>query len=68
MDYAGSRSFLETKRVLYFDREISWQEAVLLHQIAARWEKERWVAISSRFNDQTGRTITPEQAKSVLDH
>ncbi|PLN85439.1 hypothetical protein BDW42DRAFT_190728 [Aspergillus taichungensis] len=68
MDYAGSRSLSETKRVLYIDREISWQEAVLLHQIAAGWERERWVAISGRFNGQTGRTITPEQARSVLDH
>lgn len=39
----------------------------MLHNIAAKWERDRWLAISTRFNDITQRSITPEQAKSVID-
>ncbi|KAL4786071.1 hypothetical protein BJX76DRAFT_355483 [Aspergillus varians] len=55
------------KRVYYIDNEFTLEEVLLLHEIAADWKRDRWETISSRFNDKTGRNITPAQAKSVID-
>ncbi|OJJ63534.1 hypothetical protein ASPSYDRAFT_140218, partial [Aspergillus sydowii CBS 593.65] len=57
----------KTKRVYYIDNEFTLDEVLLLHQIAADWKKDRWETISSRFNEKTGRNISPAQAKSVVD-
>ncbi|BCS25885.1 uncharacterized protein APUU_50596A [Aspergillus puulaauensis] len=57
----------KTKRIYYIDNEFTLDEVLLLHQIAADWKKDRWKTISSRFNEKTGRDITPGQAKSVID-
>ncbi|BCR86240.1 SANT/Myb-like DNA-binding domain-containing protein [Aspergillus chevalieri] len=58
----------KTKKVYYVDEEFSLEDVVMLHNIAAKWERDRWLAISTRFNDITQRKITPEQAKSVVDN
>ncbi|KAL5336984.1 hypothetical protein BJX70DRAFT_371196 [Aspergillus crustosus] len=62
----GSRR-TKTKKVYYMDDEFTLDEVLLLHQIAADWKKDRWETISSRFNDKTGRNITPAQARSAID-
>lgn len=49
------------------NEEWTLDEVMLLHEIAAKWERERWLAISSRFADKTGRQVTPEQAKSIIE-
>ena len=49
------------------NEEWALEEVLLLHRITANWENERWVAISSRFHDRTGRHITAEQAKSIIE-
>ncbi|KAL4917627.1 hypothetical protein BDW62DRAFT_201652 [Aspergillus aurantiobrunneus] len=57
----------KVKKVYYIDDEFTLDEVLLLHRIAADWKKDRWETISSRFNVKTGRSITPAQAKSVID-
>ncbi|KAL4866444.1 hypothetical protein BDV12DRAFT_172802 [Aspergillus spectabilis] len=57
----------KTKKVYYIDDVFTLDEVLLLHQIAEDWKKDRWETISSRFNNKTGRNITPAQAKSALD-
>ncbi|KAB8074076.1 hypothetical protein BDV29DRAFT_157022 [Aspergillus leporis] len=53
-------------RVFYIAEDLDMEDVLLLHTIAAEWEKEKWLAVSDRFNGKTGRSITPEQAKSVI--
>ncbi|KAL1999388.1 hypothetical protein VTN02DRAFT_4586 [Thermoascus thermophilus] len=50
----------------YLDNEFTLDEMVLLHNLADRYEKEKWLRISSRFYDKTGKRITPDQAKSRI--
>ncbi|KAI5302972.1 hypothetical protein KEM56_000165 [Ascosphaera pollenicola] len=40
------------------------QEMLLLHQLAEKYEREKWLRVSSRFFDITGRRITPLDAKN----
>ncbi|KAH1270995.1 hypothetical protein KXX33_006040 [Aspergillus fumigatus] len=51
----------------YYDGDYTMEEVTLLRKIAAQWKRDQWQTISTRFNGMTGRRITPEQAKSVLD-
>lgn len=55
------------KKIYYIDEDFSLEEVVLLHNIAVKWERDRWLAISTRFNDLTQRAITPEQAYSIVE-
>ncbi|KAL3447115.1 hypothetical protein BJX65DRAFT_278066 [Aspergillus insuetus] len=57
----------KVKKVYYIDDEFTLDEVLLLHRIAADWRKDRWKTISSRFNNMTGRNITPAQVKSVVE-
>ncbi|KAL4959008.1 SANT/Myb-like DNA-binding domain-containing protein [Aspergillus stella-maris] len=57
----------KTRKIYYMDDQFTLDEVLLLHQIAADWKKNRWETISSRFNDRTGRNITADQAKTVVD-
>jgi len=57
----------DVKKVYYYlDNEFTLDEIILLHNLADRYEKEKWLRISSRFYDKTGKRITPEQAKSRI--
>ncbi|KAF4210672.1 hypothetical protein CNMCM8980_005905 [Aspergillus fumigatiaffinis] len=58
----------EDSRHQYIDRDCTMEEVTLLREIAAQWKRDQWQAISTRFNGMTGRKITPEQAKSILDN
>ncbi|KAL4755025.1 hypothetical protein BDW72DRAFT_189637 [Aspergillus terricola var. indicus] len=64
--YVPSRG-AKTKRVYFIDDEFTLDEVLLLHRITADWERDRWETICSRFNAETGRNITPRQARSVVD-
>ncbi|KAK1150105.1 hypothetical protein N8T08_000002 [Aspergillus melleus] len=55
------------KKVSYTESEFTLNEVLLLHRIAAKWERDRWRAISTRFNDKTGHSLTPEQAKRIIN-
>ncbi|PTU22628.1 hypothetical protein P175DRAFT_0473886 [Aspergillus ochraceoroseus IBT 24754] len=55
------------KRVYYIDDAFTLEDVLLLHKIASEWRKDRWTTISTRFNEMTGRHITPDEAKSVID-
>ncbi|KAE8158470.1 hypothetical protein BDV40DRAFT_291738 [Aspergillus tamarii] len=57
----------KVKHVLYTDENFDLEDVLLLHKIAAKWERDKWLAISTHFNDRTGRSITPDEAKSVID-
>ncbi|RHZ44487.1 uncharacterized protein CDV56_100616 [Aspergillus thermomutatus] len=50
------------------DQDFTLEDVTLLREIAAGWKKDQWRAISTRFNGMTGRIISPEQAKSVLNN
>lgn len=54
------------RRALYIDEDFSLKDFLLLHDIAAKWKQDRWTAISQAWSEKTGRTMTPEQAKSML--
>ncbi|KAL5041652.1 hypothetical protein BDW71DRAFT_201223 [Aspergillus fruticulosus] len=57
----------KAKRVYYIDDEFTLDEVLLLHRIAADWERDRWETICSRFNNETGRNITSRQARTVFE-
>jgi hypothetical protein len=46
---------------------LSFQEILLLHKLADQYEKEKWLRISSRFFDKTGKRITPDMAKQRIE-
>jgi hypothetical protein len=58
----------EDSRHQYINRDCTMEEVTLLREIAAQWKRDQWQAISTRFNGMTGRKITPEQAKSILNN
>lgn len=49
------------------DSGLTLKEMLLLHRIAAKWERDRWAAISARFNDKTGHNLTPEQVEWIIN-
>lgn len=49
------------------DTKLTPEDNAFLHKVAEKWERDRWLAISTRFNDKTGQSITPEFAKSVIE-
>ncbi|KAL4976346.1 hypothetical protein BDW66DRAFT_159731 [Aspergillus desertorum] len=65
-DYYVPSRRAKTKRVYYVDDEFALDEVILLHRIAADWERDRWETICSRFNNETGRNITARQARFVI--
>ncbi|EAW07704.1 uncharacterized protein ACLA_024190 [Aspergillus clavatus NRRL 1] len=69
-EYAEARNNprSKTKRIYYIDENFTLEDVVLLHRIASQWENNRWVAISTKFNNITGRSITPGQAKTIIDN
>ncbi|KAI5292524.1 hypothetical protein KEM52_006288 [Ascosphaera acerosa] len=42
------------------------QELLMLTQLAEKFEREKWLRVSSRFYDLTGRRITPGEAQQML--
>ncbi|KAF7171300.1 hypothetical protein CNMCM5623_003727 [Aspergillus felis] len=65
IDYEGE---YDDSRHQDIDQDCTLEDVTLLREIAAQWKRDQWQAISTRFNGMTGRKITPEQAKSVLDN
>ncbi|GIJ83890.1 hypothetical protein Asppvi_002721 [Aspergillus pseudoviridinutans] len=65
IDYEGE---YDDSRHQDIDQDCTLEDVTLLREIAAQWKRDQWQAISTRFNGVTGRKITPEQAKSVLDN
>ncbi|PGG96057.1 hypothetical protein AJ79_09745 [Helicocarpus griseus UAMH5409] len=51
------------KKILYVDENFSLEEILLLNKLAAQYEEEKWLRISSRFYDKTGKRVTPQEAK-----
>ncbi|KAJ9255194.1 hypothetical protein DTO271D3_8211 [Paecilomyces variotii] len=47
----------------YIETKLSLDEILLLHKLEARFEREKWLHVASRFFDKTGKRITPEEAK-----
>ncbi|KAN0069943.1 hypothetical protein V8E54_012249 [Elaphomyces granulatus] len=54
-----------SQKPIRIDNEFTIEELLLLHKLADRYEREKWLRISSRFFDKTGRRITPEKARIV---
>ncbi|OJD17615.1 hypothetical protein AJ78_02314 [Emergomyces pasteurianus Ep9510] len=51
------------KKILYVDENFSLEEILLLNKLAAQYEDEKWLRISSRFYDKTGKRLTPQEAR-----
>ncbi|KAB8271364.1 hypothetical protein BDV30DRAFT_228159 [Aspergillus minisclerotigenes] len=66
-DYLIASRPSKVKHVLYTDENFDLEDVLLLHTIAAKWERGKWLAVSTQFNDRTGRSITPDEAKSMID-
>lgn len=66
-DYLIASRPSKVKHVLYTDENFDLEDVLLLHAIAAKWERDKWLAVSTQFNDRTGRSITPDEAKSMID-
>ncbi|KAE8349099.1 hypothetical protein BDV28DRAFT_160778 [Aspergillus coremiiformis] len=64
---AIKKSTTNVKHVFYTDENFDLEDVLLLHTIAAKWEKDKWLTVSARFNARTGRNITSEEAKSMID-
>ena len=52
------------KPILFIDEDFNMDDIVLLNKIASKFEEEKWLRITSRFYDKTGKRITMQQAKS----
>ncbi|KNG86798.1 hypothetical protein ANOM_004664 [Aspergillus nomiae NRRL 13137] len=57
----------KVKHVLYTDENFDLEDVLLLHTIAANWDRDKWLAVSTHFNERTGRSITPDEAKSMIN-
>ncbi|KAK2811052.1 hypothetical protein FQN50_002387 [Emmonsiellopsis sp. PD_5] len=51
------------KKILYVDENFSLEEILLLNQLAVQYDNEKWLRISSRFFDKTGKRLSPQEAK-----
>ncbi|KAL1953547.1 hypothetical protein VTO42DRAFT_2603 [Malbranchea cinnamomea] len=49
------------------DPDFTVDELVLLNTLAAKYEEEKWLRISSRFFDKTGKRLTPQEAKQRIE-
>ncbi|GAD98352.1 predicted protein [Paecilomyces variotii No. 5] len=58
------RASQEHKAQPYIETKLSLDEILLLHKLEARYEREKWLYVASRFFDKTGKRITPEEAKA----
>ncbi|QSS60377.1 hypothetical protein I7I51_05175 [Histoplasma capsulatum] len=54
------------KKILYVDENFSLEEILLLNRLAAQYDEEKWLRISSRFYDKTGKRLTPQEAKEYV--
>ncbi|KAK6816132.1 hypothetical protein RU639_009160 [Aspergillus parasiticus] len=66
-DYLIASRPSKVKHVLCPDENFGLEDVLLLHTIAAKWERDKWLAVSTQFNERTGRSITPDEAKSMVD-
>ncbi|KAL1962710.1 hypothetical protein VTN77DRAFT_9254 [Rasamsonia byssochlamydoides] len=53
----------EVRKYFYMDDKFTLEEIILLHKLADHYENEKWLRVSSRFFDKTGRRISPDDAK-----
>ncbi|KLJ06854.1 hypothetical protein EMPG_17653 [Blastomyces silverae] len=51
------------KKILYVDENFSLEEILLLNKLAVQYDEEKWLRISSRFYDKTGKRLTPQEAR-----
>ncbi|KAL1862204.1 hypothetical protein Plec18167_001010 [Paecilomyces lecythidis] len=58
------RASQDPKARPYIETKLSLDEILLLHKLEARYEREKWLYVTSRFFDKTGKRITPEEAKA----
>ncbi|WEW55801.1 hypothetical protein PRK78_001234 [Emydomyces testavorans] len=54
------------KRGFHLDGTLTLEETVLLNKIAAKYEEEKWIRISSRFFDKTGKRHAPRTLKKYI--
>ncbi|OJD15972.1 hypothetical protein ACJ73_08925 [Blastomyces percursus] len=54
------------KKILYVDENFSLEEILLLNKLAAQYDEEKWLRISSRFYDKTGKRLTPQEAREQV--
>ncbi|KAE8373028.1 hypothetical protein BDV26DRAFT_285473 [Aspergillus bertholletiae] len=57
----------KVKHVFYTDETFDLEDVILLHKIAAKWERDKWLTVSTHFYEKTGRSITPDEAKSMIN-
>lgn len=62
----SATSASEKRTILYVDENLSVEDLILLTKLEARYEAEKWLRISSRFFDKTGKRFTPEEVKVHL--
>jgi len=55
------------KTVYYVDENFTLEDIILLNKLAVKYEEEKWLRISSRFYDKTGKRLTPQEAKKRLE-
>ncbi|PGH21509.1 hypothetical protein AJ80_03177 [Polytolypa hystricis UAMH7299] len=51
------------RKLFYLSEKFTLDEVMLLNKIATKYDEEKWLRISSRFFDKTGKRITPQEAK-----
>lgn len=49
------------------DPDFTVAELILLNQLAAKYEDDKWLRISSRFFDKTGKRLSPQEAKARVE-
>ncbi|PGH28368.1 hypothetical protein GX50_08895 [[Emmonsia] crescens] len=64
-DTTTTTSYTRTpkKKILYVDENFSLEEILLLNKLAAQYDEEKWLRISSRFYDKTGKRLLPQEAR-----
>ena len=54
------------RTIFYIDENFSVEDIILLTKLEAKYEDEKWLRISSRFYDKTGKRFTPQEVKKYL--
>jgi hypothetical protein len=42
-------------------------EICLLYKLAERYEEDKWLRVVSRFFDKTGKRLSPNKVKALVD-
>lgn len=57
----------QLENVFIREHELDLDEICLLYKLAERYEEDKWLRVVSRFFDKTGKRLSPNKVKALVD-